>query len=105
MANKKRIADIGGINIYHDPKKGTVMYDWLTKRGYQLTNQDMSKYSLSVSFFPMAIIIGYVSYAMIGVELIPSLVIALISYIAMKLIFRFTTLNKLPYMLGKLSGM
>ena len=97
MAKKRNINDIGGINIYHDPKKGTIMYDWLTKKGYQLTSQDIGKYSLSVSFFPVAIILAYVCYVMIGLDLVPTVVISIAAYIIMKLAFRFTVLNKLPY--------
>lgn len=93
----RKASDLGGLNIYQDPKKGTVLYDWLTKKGYQLTTSDVGKYSLSQAFLPVAIVLIYVLVTMFKLEWIPSIIIAVIAYIVMKIVYRITFLNKLPF--------
>lgn len=98
MAKKKRKAsELGGFNIYQDPKKGTVLYDWLTKKGYQLTSSDVGKYSLSQAFLPVAVVLIYVLVVFAKMAWTPSIIIAIVAYIAMRIAYRICFLNKLPY--------
>lgn len=98
MAKKiRKASDLGGFNIYQDPKKGTVMYDWLTKKGYQLTTSDVGKYSLSQAFLPVAVVLIYVLVVFAKLGWKTSILIAIAAYIVMKVIYRITFLNKLPY--------
>ena len=41
--NITKASDLSGLFIYQDPKKGTVYYDILTKKGYVLTSSDVKK--------------------------------------------------------------
>lgn len=93
----RKASDLGGFNIYQDPKKGTVLYDWLTKKGYQLTSSDVGKYSLSQAFLPVAVVLIYVLVVLVKLDWIPSILIAIVAYIVMKIVYRIKFLNKLPF--------
>lgn len=95
--NNRKVSDLKGLNIYHDPKKGTILYDWLTKKGYQLTTSDIGKYSLSQAFLPVAIVLVYFFYNYIKLDIVRSVILSLIAYVLMKLAYRFLFLNKLPF--------
>ena len=93
----RKASDLGGFNIYQDPKKGTVLYDWLTKKGYQLTSSDVGKYSLSQAFLPVAVVLIYILVVFVKMKWTPAIIIAVIAYIAMRIIYRIRFLNKLPF--------
>lgn len=95
--NNRKITDLKGLNIYHDPKKGTILYDYLTKKGYQLTTSDIGKYSLSQGFLPVAVVIAYALYNFAKLDMGRSIILALIAYVVMRAIYRFAFLNKLPF--------
>lgn len=93
----RKVSELKGLNIYQDPKKGTVLYDFITKKGFQLTTSDIGGYSLSQAFFPVAIVLVYILYQFVKLDMVKSVIISVIAYIAMRLIYRFKFLNKLPY--------
>ena len=93
----RKVSELKGLNIYQDPKKGTVLYDFITKKGFQLTTSDIGGYSLSQAFFPVAIVLVYILYQFVKLDMVKSIIISVIAYIAMRLIYRFKFLNKLPY--------
>ena len=93
----RKVSELKGLNIYQDPKKGTVLYDFITKKGFQLTTSDIGGYSLSQAFFPVAIVLVYILYQFAKLDMVKSVIISVIAYIAMRLIYRFKFLNKLPY--------
>jgi len=93
----KKASDLKGLNIYQDPKKGTVLYDFITKKGYQLTTSDVGKYSLSQAFLPVAVVLTYGLYSFGNLNMRASIIISIIAYILMRLIYRFKFLNNLPY--------
>lgn len=92
-----KASELKGMNIYQDPKHGTVLYDRFTKKGYQLTTSDVKWYGLSQAFLPVAIVLGYVLFAMVKLDIVPSIVISLIAYIVMRFIYRVKFLNTLPF--------
>lgn len=98
MQKRKQVkaSELKGIGIYQDPKKGTIIYDWLTKKGYQITTSDVGTYTVSKAFFPIGIITFYLFHNMIGVKTLTSLIIAVAIYIALKIIYRIKFLNNLP---------
>ena len=98
MPRKKQIKanELKGINIYQDPKHGTILYDWITKKGYQLTSSDTKWYIFSEAFLPISIVIVYVSYSLFNVLFINSIIFGLIAYLVMRLIYRVKFLNTLP---------
>lgn len=98
MANKRQIKanELKGINIYQDPKYGTVYYDWLTRKGYRINNIDTKWYNFSSFFLPVAIVTAYGCYAILKFYLLPSIIIAALAYVIMKMIYRFKFINTLP---------
>ena len=99
MANRKQIkaSDLTGFNIYQDPKHGTILYDWLTKKGYQLTTSDVRWYNLSTAFLPVAVVVVYACMSLFKIDTFPSAIIGIIAYLVMKLLYRMQFLNKLPF--------
>lgn len=98
MANKKqrKASDLRGLNIYQDPKRGTIWYDYLTRKGYQLTSAEVGKYSLSQGFLPVAIVITYFVYRYTNFDIVRSIIIGVIAYVFMRMLYRVLFLNKLP---------
>lgn len=98
MANKKgrKASDLKGLNIYQDPKKGTIWYDYLTKKGFQLTSAEVGKYSLSQAFLPVSIILIYFLYKFVNLDIYKSVIISIIAYVVMRMLYRVLFLNKLP---------
>lgn len=99
MARRKqtKASELKGMNIYQDPKHGTVYYDWLTRKGYQLTTSDVKWYQISQGFLPIAVIVAYVCNVLIHLTLSASIIIGLIAYVLMKMVFRLKFLNTLPF--------
>lgn len=93
---QKSASELKGINIYQDPKHGTVLYDWVTRKGYQLTSSDTKWYLFSEAFLPISIVIVYASYSLFTIPFINSIIFGLIAYLVMKLIYRVKFLNNLP---------
>ena len=67
--NQRKASELRGLSIYQDPKKGTIYYDWLTKKGYQLTSSDVGTYSLSQAFLPVAIVLAYGLYRFFSMDI------------------------------------
>ena len=95
--NQRKASELRGLSIYQDPKKGTIYYDWLTRKGYQLTSSDVGTYSLSQSFLPVAIVLAYGLYRFFSMDIKNAIIGGIIGYLVMKLIYRFAFLNKLPF--------
>lgn len=98
MANRKQIkaSELTGFNVYQDPKHGTVVYDWISKKGFQLTTSDVRWYTLSQAFLPVAIVLIYICYSLFKLQMLPSIIIGIVSYIVMKVLYRVKFLNTLP---------
>lgn len=95
--NNRKVTDLKGLNIYHDPKKGTILYDFITKKGFQLTTSDIGKYSLSQAFLPVAVVLVYFLYNFIKLDIVRSIILSLIAYVIMRAAYRVFFLNKLPF--------
>lgn len=93
--NVRKAKDLKGLNIYQDRHHGTVYYDFVTKNGYILCNEDVRKYILSVAFFPVAIVIFYFSLQL-KLSTLTSALIAIGFYIIAQIVYRFAFLYKLP---------
>ncbi|MBQ1287199.1 MAG: hypothetical protein IIY22_01440, partial [Erysipelotrichaceae bacterium] len=58
---KRRIikaSDLSGIFIYQDPKKGTIYYDILSRKGYILTSSDVSTYTIYTAMLPLCLVLA-----------------------------------------------
>ena len=97
MAKKKQIkaSELKGMNIYQDPKHGTILYDWLTKKGFQITSLDAKWVGFSQAFLPVTVVIAYGLNVLVKLPIINSIIIAAIAYVVMKLIYRVKFLNNL----------
>lgn len=98
MGNKKqrKASELKGFNIYQDPKKGTILYDWLTRKGYQLTSSDVGKYMLSQAFLPVSVVLVYGFYSLFHMIMFKAVIAGCISYVVMRMLYRILFLNKLP---------
>ena len=97
MAKRQiKATELKGMNIYQDPKHGTIYYDWLTKKGYQLTSSDVRWYNLSQAFLPVMVVVMYACNVLFKLTLSASIIIGLIAYIVMRMAYRFKFLNSLP---------
>lgn len=98
MAKKKQIkaSELKGMNIYQDSKHGTVYYDWLSKKGFQLTTSDVRWYNLSQAFLPITVVIMYACNVLFKLTISASIIIGLIAYVVMRMVYRFKFLNSLP---------
>ena len=94
---QRKASELTGINIYQDPKHGTVLYDWITKRGYQLTSSDVKWYNISQSFILIGIICAYACFVLFKFDLVPSIIIGAIVYFIVRMIYQIKFLNNLPY--------
>lgn len=95
--NKNQTNEIKGLNIIHDPKHGTVLYDYISKKGYQLVQSDVPAYSMSTLFLPIAVLIFYILNALAKMPALYAIIVGVVSYIIMKLVWRIRFLNNLPY--------
>ena len=89
--------EIKGLNIIHDPKHGTIFYDFVSKKGYQLVQRDVPAYSMSALFLPIAVLIFYLLSSLFKVPTLYAIGIGIISYIFMKVLWRIRFLRNLPY--------
>ena len=96
MANKQiKASELKGLNIYQDPKKGTLIYDIFTGNAYHLTTQDIKGFTLSKAILPIAVLVFYLLDSL-KIKTSISIIVAVVAYIAGQLVYRFNFLYKLP---------
>ena len=91
-----KASELSGLFIYQDPKRGTVFYDILTRKGYVLTSSDVKKYVLYSSTFSIAIAIAVLAHTLFHLPISYAVILFAFIYILSELIFRFTFFYKLP---------
>lgn len=97
MANKKLQAkDLIGLSIYHDPKYGTIFYDILSKKAYQLINQDVRNYNIYTAMMPLCAVIAYVCNLWFKVPFVGCLIVFLVLWLITELGARYLFFYKLP---------
>ncbi len=96
MARKKvRPEDLNGLSIYHDPKRGTVYYDPLTKNAYVITGSDVQSYATYTTVLPISILCAYIISYSFSLGYSRGIFIFLGLYVILKIIFRYMFLRKL----------
>lgn len=93
--NVQKAKDLKGLFIHQDSKHGTVFFDIFTGNGYVLSSSEVKKYTLSISFLPIAVII-YFFLSQFNVSSTTAILIAVIFYAAAQIIYRITFVYKLP---------
>lgn len=88
--------DLSGLNIYQDPKRGTIFYDPLTRKGYILTSSDVNTYTMYTAMLPICILAGFGISALLSFNYVTSFVIFIVLYIICAILFRIFFFYKLP---------
>lgn len=94
--NRNTNDEINGLFIYHDPKKGCVYYDFVTKNGYVMSKSDYQSYSKFSLLKLLSIASIYLFVQFLAVELWLAAVIGIGLFIAIEIIFRKTFIYTLP---------
>ena len=98
MSQRKIIKakDLAGINIYQDPKRGTVYYDWFTKKGYILTSSDVKTYTIYTSMMPLCILVAFAASSLFSLSYVVAIILCIALYAAVAVLFRIKFFYKLP---------
>ena len=98
MANRRIIkaSDLSGFSIFQDPKRGTVFYDIVSRKGYILTTSDVRMYTLYTSMLPLSIICACLAMSMFNLGYVSTILIFAAIYLLAFMAFRFTFFWKLP---------
>lgn len=94
--NKLQAKDLIGLNIYHDPKYGTIFYDIFTKRAFQLINQDCRNYNIYTALLPLCAVLAYICNWWFSVPFMGCLAIFVVLWIASEIGARQLFFYKLP---------
>ncbi len=100
MANRTRANSLKGLFIHHDDHNRTIFYDFLTSKGYHISNDEAKWYVIYSSLIPLYFAVIYFSYDFFGLPLIWALALGLGLFIIAFLIFRFTVIYRLPVVDG-----
>lgn len=97
MANKKLQAkDLIGLSIYHDPKYGTIFYDVLSKKAYQLINQDVKNYNIYTAMMPLCAVAAYVCNLWFKMPFIGCIIVFAVLWLISEIAARYMFFYKLP---------
>lgn len=91
----QKAKDLKGLFIFHDENHGVVYYDFFSRNGYILTNQDVKWYTISIAFLPLAVILLY-GLVQLQFDMLVAICIAATFYIVAQILFRVLFLYKLP---------
>ncbi|MBO4358896.1 MAG: hypothetical protein IKX97_05820 [Erysipelotrichaceae bacterium] len=99
MTNKKvKPENIDGISIYHDPKKGTIFYDFLGRKGYAITSSDVQSYARYSLAFPLSLLCAFGLAYVFSLGYAKGVIVFAVLYVIFKLIFRYFFLRDLVEM-------
>ena len=98
MPNRKIIKakDLAGLNIYQDPKRGTIFYDVFTKKGFILTSGDVKTYTIYTSMLPLCFIVAFAATSLFSLNYVGAFAIFAVLYTAVLIIFRVKFFYTLP---------
>ena len=98
MANRRIIkaSDLSGFSIFQDPKRGTIFYDIISRKGYILTSSDVRTYTLYTAMLPLSIVIAVLAMSMFNLNYVTTFFIFLGLYLISFLAYRFAFFYKLP---------
>ena len=98
MPNRRIIkaSDLSGIFIHQDPKRGTIYYDILSRKGYILTSSDVRMYSLYSAMLPLCIIAASLSVSLFHLNYLSATILFVAFYLLAAVAFRYFFFYKLP---------
>lgn len=99
MPQRKMIkaSDLSGISIFQDPKRGTVFYDYLTKKAYNITTSDVRGYMVYSGMIPLCLAAAFAMMSVFSFNYVTTFLIFILLYGFTEIIFRTMYLPKLPY--------
>ena len=96
---KRRIIkanDLTGLFIYQDPKRCTIFYDIITRKGYIITSSDVKTYTIYSAMLPLAIIVAFLIGSLFNLSTLSSFIIFLALFVLYEGAFRIMFFYKLP---------
>ena len=94
--NDIKASELSGLFIYQDPKKGTIFYDILTRKGYVLTSKDVKKYVLYTSLFPISVLVSIFVMSTFKLSFVQTALVFAGIYLIGAIYARFMFFYKLP---------
>ena len=91
-----KASDLSGFSIFQDPKRGTIFYDIITRKGYILTTSDVRTYTLYTAMFPLSVLCAFLAMSMFNLNYISTGLIFAAVYLLTFMAFRFLFFYKLP---------
>ena len=96
MANNiPKAKDLSGLSIYQDPKKGTIFYDFITRRSFLISNSDVKTYMISTTILPVCVLLTFLIKSFVSLDLIKSILLFIVLFIAGEILFRVLFVYKL----------
>lgn len=93
--NNLKPKDLVGLSIYQDPKRGTIWYDFITKRAFVITNSDVKNYMVYTSMFSICILVAFAFMSFFSLNYVDALIVFVVSYILLMILFRIFFFYKL----------
>lgn len=91
-----KASDLSGLFIYQDPKRGTVYYDILSRKGFILTSSDVKTYTLYTAMLPLCMIAALLCTSFFHITYVSALLIFIALYLLAAIAFRIFFFYKLP---------
>ena len=98
--NNLKPKDLVGLSIYQDPKKGTIWYDFITKRTFVITNSDVKTYMIYTSMFSVCILAAFASMSFFSFSYVDALIVFVVLFLLSMVLFRIFYFYKLTEIEG-----
>ena len=91
-----KASDLSGMYIYQDPKRGTIFYDIITRKGYILTSSDVKTYTIFTAMLPLCLVLALGMLSLFPNNYVIPVICFLVMFITYQVLFRMLFFYKLP---------
>jgi hypothetical protein len=91
-----KASDLSGMYIYQDPKRGTIFYDIITRKGYILTSSDVKTYTIFTAMLPLCLVLALGMLSLFPNNYVIPVICFLVMFITYQVLFRILFFYKLP---------
>ncbi len=91
-----KASDLSGMYIYQDPKRGTIFYDIITRKGYILTSSDVKTYTIFTAMLPLCLVLALGMLSLFPNNYVIPVICFLVMFITYQVLFRVLFFYKLP---------
>ncbi|MBR4461352.1 MAG: hypothetical protein IKS51_02070 [Erysipelotrichaceae bacterium] len=98
--NNIKPKDLVGLFIYQDPKKGTIWYDFITKRTFVITSSDVKTYMIYTSMFSVCILAAFACMSIFSLNYVDTLIVFVVLMLLSMILFRIFYFYKLTEIEG-----